>query len=96
MCFLKFLELQGGVLRIVLKQGELFVGTFADVGGQVAVVVPKIRVRAVDYQAGRLKRLRVSGPVVRQYAIDPVVDPPRVKIGFELRFDRVFIFLHCV
>jgi hypothetical protein len=33
--------------------------------------------------------LRISGFVVSQGAIDPVVDAPGVEIGFKLRVDRL-------
>ena len=88
-----FFELQGRVLRIVSQQSELFISTCADVGGQGAIIVPEIRVRAVDHYAGRLQGLCVSGFVVGQGAINAVVDASGVKIGFKLRVDRLRMVL---
>jgi hypothetical protein len=76
------------VLRIAFQQGELFISPCADIGGQGAIIVPKIRVRPVDH-AGHLEGLCVSGLVVGQSAIDAVVNAPGVKIGFKLRVDRL-------
>ena len=85
--------MQGMVLRIVFQQSELFISPCTDVGGQGAIVVPEIRVRAVDHYAGRLEGLCVSGFVVGQGTINAVVDAPGVKIGFKLRVDRLRVAL---
>jgi hypothetical protein len=76
------------MLWVVLQQGELFVGTSPYVGGQGAVVVRKSAFARWTITRP-LKRLSVSGPVVGQGAIDPAVYAPRIKIGFELRVDRL-------
>ena len=81
------------MLRIVFQQGELFIRPCADVGGQGAIVLPEIRVRAVDHYGGRLEGLCVSGFVVGQGAINAVVDAPGIKIGLKLRVDRMRITL---
>ena len=46
-----FLELQGRVLWIGFKQRELLVRAGGNVHGKDVVIVPEIRVRAVDHQA---------------------------------------------
>jgi len=73
------------VLRIVFQQGERFISMCANVGGQGAIVVPEICVRAMDHYAGRLEGLCVSSLVVGQGTINAVVDATGVKIGFRLR-----------
>jgi hypothetical protein len=45
------------------------------------------------WEAGRLKRLRVSGFVVGHGAINAVVDAAGVQIGFKLRVDRLRLTL---
>jgi hypothetical protein len=65
----------------------------ADAGGQDAIIVPEILVRAVDHCAGRLEVLCVSGFVVGQGPIDAVVDTPGVKIGLKLRVNRLRMML---
>jgi hypothetical protein len=81
--------LQGRVPRIAFQQDELLVSPCADAGGQGAIIVPEIRVRAVDHCAGSLEGLYVSGFVVGQGAIDAVVDAPGVKIGLKLRVNTL-------
>ena len=85
----EFLELQGWVLRIGFQQRELLVGTSADLAGQSIIIVPEIRVRAVDHDAGGSERLRFSSFVVSQGAVNAVIEAPGVKVGLKLRVDRL-------
>ena len=44
-----FFELERAMVRIVFEQGELLIGSTADIGGQSPVVLPEGGVRLVDH-----------------------------------------------
>ena len=84
----KYGSLDKNVIDVMLTNPKphTFVG---QLDRQGAIVVPEIRICAVDHYAGRLEGLGISGFVVGQGAINAVVDAAGVEIGFQLRVDRL-------
>ena len=79
------------MVRIFFQQRKLLVGASAYLGWQGSTIAPEIRVRTMDHAT--LKRLRCSGFMVGQSAIDTLVDATCSKIGPQLRVDRLRVVL---
>jgi hypothetical protein len=83
----QFLELQRRMLRITFQQRELFIGSGANAWRKGTMVLPRNPRWRGGSLRDRLEGSGVSGFVVGQSAINPVVDASGVKIGFEPRVD---------
>jgi len=81
--------LQGRVLRIFFQQSKLLIGPCADIGGQSVIIVPKIRVARCCVSWAILEGLRISGFVVGQCAMNPIVQKTGVHIRLKLHVDRL-------
>jgi hypothetical protein len=88
-----FFDLQGRVLRIAFQQGKLLVSPCAGTGGQGAIIGSRNPGSRGGSLRWPLEGLCVSGLVVGQGATDAVVDAPGVKIGLELRVNRLRMVL---
>ena len=90
--FDQLLELQGRMARIHFQQRELLISSLAHIGRQRPVVFPEIRIGAVRAARG-LKGLGSSGFVIRNRAVDTLIETARFNIGLKLNVNRLRIVL---
>jgi hypothetical protein len=82
-------ELQRWVPWIRFQQRELLISPNPDLGRQLLIVMPEIRVRAVSHRSAPLKGPRISIFVISQNPADSRIDASGRKVGLELRVDRL-------
>jgi hypothetical protein len=80
-------ELKGSVSGVVPEQGELLVRTQLNLDRQRTIVVPEIRVCPVRQPRDALKRSRFPGLVIRQGALDAVVEASGIHVRLQLCVD---------